>query len=580
MWVYGDRSHTADPRELLADVEARLARVRAMPPGLERHSALVAGFILGGELAQGLADAEFEAAGQDDLTPLQAAAMGWLTGVARAVAGSWRSRFADLPALPSADALAALPLPAEVVARTGEGYAFYAVYPESFLEAAGGAGFDPPPTVIGLRSIGAGLAAMVAAATGAEPPVTVRPTGHPFRRGIGASPALEAHLRARASGRFAVVDEGPGLSGSSMGAVGDLLQRLGVPEDRIDWFPSHGGDLGPEADPEHRARWSRARRHVVDVDALCLAGDASWPLAGWFEDITGPPLRALRDLSGGAWRELRLDGAGLPAHPGMERRKVLLTAARGRFLLKFAGLGPEADARLARARALHAEGFTPEPLALRHGFLLEPWIEDARPLDPHEDRSALIARLARYLAFRTRAFPAAPRDGASHADLAEMIRVNVSEAVDEAAGEDLAARFRSLLADAPPPHPVHIDGRLHAWEWLRTPEGRLLKTDALDHSNAHDLIGCQDIAWDVAGAAVEFGLTAEEAEALRAMVGQEANCGLTRTQVEAMRLAYAAFQLGLWSGASLPPPAWILDRYRAALDPSAVASPPAEKASQ
>ena len=36
----------------------------------------------------------------------------------------------------------------------------------------------------------------------------------------------------------------------------------------------------------------------------------------------------------------------------------------------------------------------------------------------------------------------------------------------------------------------------------------LLKTDALDHSEGHDLIGCQDIAWDVVGAATELELSA------------------------------------------------------------------------
>lgn len=547
MWVYGDRSRTADPRDLLADVEAGLERVRGMPPGLERHAGLVGASILAGELAQGLADAGFEAAGQDDLTPVQTAAMNWLTDLARAVAASWRSRFADLPALPSPDTLAALALPAEVATRTGEGYAFYAVYPEGFLEAAGRAGFDRPPTVIGLRSIGTGLAAMVAAATGAEPPITLRPSGHPFRREIRLSPALEAHLRARASGRFAVVDEGPGLSGSSMGAVGDLLQRLGVPEDRIDWFPSHRGDLGPQADPRRRARWSRARRHVVDFDALCLAGGAALPLETWFEDITGPALEPLRDLSGGAWRALRPDGADLPAHGAMERRKSLLTAARGRFLLKFAGLGPEADAKLARARALHAEGFTPEPLALRHGFLLEPWIEGARPLDPKADRPALLAHLARYLAFRARAFPAGPHDGASPDDLAEMIRVNVSEALDTGAGDALSARFCALIGEAPPLCPVHVDGRLHAWEWLRTPEGRILKTDALDHSNAHDLVGCQCLGWDLAGVTVELELSPSEAENFRRMIETRADVSMPAARVEAYRLAYGAFQLALWS---------------------------------
>ena len=45
-------------------------------------------------------------------------------------------------------------------------------------------------------------------------------------------------------------------------------------------------------------------------------------------------------------------------------------------------------------------------------------------------------------------------------------------------------------------------------EWIRTTSG-WIKTDALDHHNDHLLPGNQDIAWDIAGAAVEFGLRPE-----------------------------------------------------------------------
>ncbi len=73
-----------------------------------------------------------------------------------------------------------------VTIKTAEGYAHYAVYPELYAEAA--RGMDAPPVVIGLRSIGLGLACMVAAACGAEPPVTLRPVGHPFRGPCGSLP--------------------------------------------------------------------------------------------------------------------------------------------------------------------------------------------------------------------------------------------------------------------------------------------------------------------------------------------------------------------------------------------------------
>jgi hypothetical protein len=57
---------------------------------------------------------------------------------------------------------------------------------------------------------------------------------------------------------------------------------------------------------------------------------------------------------------------------------------------------------------------------------------------------------------------------------------------------------------------VATDNRLQAWEWLQRPDGTLVKTDAVDHCQSHDLIGCQDVAWGIAGAAVEFALSEEE----------------------------------------------------------------------
>ncbi|HEX8470185.1 MAG TPA: hypothetical protein VF633_03655, partial [Brevundimonas sp.] len=54
--------------------------------------------------------------------------------------------------------------------------------------------------------------------------------------------------------------------------------------------------------------------------------------------------------------------------------------------------------------------------------------------------------------------------------------------------------------------------------WLRSADGGLLKADALDHDVEHDLIGPQDLAWDVAGAAVELGFSATALAAQTALI--------------------------------------------------------------
>jgi hypothetical protein len=144
------------------------------------------------------------------------------------------------------------------------------------------------------------------------------------------------------------------------------------------------------------------------------------------------------------------------------------------------GSGSVGLAAYDRARALHDAGFTAKPIGWRHGFLVERWIE-SRPLTP-ADAPAFQCALARYLAFRATAFPTdAP--GADPAELAEMLRVNVVEGLGERWADRLPATPTRLRAA------VIGDHRLHAWEWRVLPDGRIIKTDAVDHALAHDLIG-------------------------------------------------------------------------------------------
>lgn len=537
MLVYGDRAQTVSPRDALRALTGRLKAVETAPPGPARHDLLVAAFIEAAALAQGLADAEFEARGCDDLSPTQDAAGALVLTLARKLAASLWSGFAVAgPAVaPELMALAVQPLPDRVSVKTPEGYAFYALDPAAYLKAAVEHPWPAPPLVIGLRSIGTGLAALVAVASRAQTVVTLRPVGHPFRRELRISDRLRQVLAAH-DGPFAIADEGPGLSGSSFGATADLLEDLGVGPERIVFFPSHGGDLGPQADPRHRERWSQAVRPVATFEDLT----AETPLADWFADLTGP-IDSIEDLSGGAWRDL----AGLqgerrpPVHAGQERLKFRLNTASGRWLAKFAGLGATGEAKFERARALHRAGFTPEPLALRRGFLLERW--EAGQVGPDLPRADLVAHLGRYLAFRAATFPAAAGEGAGVAELVEMAQANAREALGEEA-QPLADRLLELAELGLELQRVHVDARLHRWEWRLTPDGLALKTDGLDHSQAHDLVGAQDIAWDLAGAELELGLDAAEMAALFAALPQPPEPAV----LELNRLCYAAFQLGYW----------------------------------
>lgn len=535
MLVYGDHSERADTQERLGAIEEELARIGRLPPGLARHSALAGVLIETGRLLQGIADADFVLAGCDRSTPATTALTIFLCRLAQSVWRSWTSGFQADPALPSVPQLQRLPR--EVELKIPEGFAFYALYPEAYAEAAQRLTLVAPPRVIGIRSIGTTLSAIVAAALGAPPPTTFRPFGDPFARRIRVDSELERDLL-KGDAHYIIADEGPGQSGSSFGAIADWLGKRGVPVERVAFMPSHSGPLGPQASEAHRERWKKAQRVVADFGPRLAE-----LLSEWAAELLGPLDQPLIELSGGAWRaSVYEDMRDWPAvNPAWERRKFLAEAKSDEVLLKFAGLGETGSRKLAMAKAHHAEGLASEPLGLVHGFLVERWHADARPLSPGEKP---IKEIARYIAARLRLFPAAEDSGASLGDLLSMAQRNVGLSL----GEDMAGlldawkpRLKSLNKRVAR---VRIDNRMDRHEWLRLPNGRLLKSDALDHHAGHDLIGCQDSGWDVAGAIVEFELEPDETADLIERVEGGSGRSIGSELLEFLTLAYLAFRVG------------------------------------
>lgn len=577
MLVYGDSHRSVAVADSLASIRA-LAAEADRTAGLARHDALVAALIEAGALAQGVADAGFAARGEvDDLDPAAEAALAIARVLAAEVAASWRSGFRE----PGRDdlagrlaAFAACGPPERVASREPEGFAHYAVYPEAYLLAA--AGLPPGPLCcIGIRSIGTSLAAMVAASRPDAILLTLRPTGHPFRRTVSAGPALRALIAGHAGGCFAVVDEGPGLSGSSVAAVIVFLLECGAAQARIHVLPSHRGEPGPEAGPEISALWSRAPRHVATFDDVVLAAaEPAHRLTTWFADLIGPARAEPVEITGGGWRAQagRPEVEWPPVHPWAERRKFLVETATGSWLLRFAGLGTAGREAFALAERCAAAGFSPAPAGLRHGFIAEPWLARARPLDPGRDRTALVERVGAYLAFRA-TLPAPPgRSGASVPDLAAMLRHNAVEALGPEAETSIDVLGLDLAGLEARRRPVLTDNRLHVWEWLDL-DGAILKTDAVDGHRGHDLVGPQHIGWDVAGAASEFALTPAEVERLIGIVDAQSPQPVDRALLRLFRPAYLAFQLGSFTMAAAATAdrsdrarlAGAVERYRTAL---------------
>ncbi|QIK78574.1 hypothetical protein G7077_06365 [Sphingomonas piscis] len=533
MLVYGDHQDEVGIADALASLLKRLAAIEASEPGIGRHAALVAALIEAGRLQQGVQDADFEQSGVDRITPAGQALGAFLTELAELVIASWRDPAAPIAALPKLRELK--DAPDRLRLNLPEGYAFYAVYPEAYADAAERLRLDAPPKVIGLRSIGTSLAAIAAAALGAPPPVTVRPAGDPFDRKIEIDPELERDLLAQPA-HYVVVDEGPGLSGSSFGAVADWLLAKGVPEQRIAFLPSHGGAPGVHAQPRHRERWPRIQKQVADLGSR-LAGR----VASWIEPLIGPLERAPMEISGGGWRPLLLvdENQWPPANPVWSPRKFLLRAGGAEWASSFVGLSEEGNRKLRIAQALHEAGFAARPAGLAHGFLVQRWHGEARPLHAAEPP---LEEIASYLTARVRLD--VPRPGASLAELLLMARRNAGLALGDWAAERLDAWTPCLSELQARVRPICSDNRMEPHEWIRLPNGKLFKADALDHHAAHDLIGCQDIAWDVVGTVEEFGLGAQQVRELVRAIEARTGRLVDAELMHFLSHAYLAFRLG------------------------------------
>ncbi len=366
-----------------------------------------------------------------------------------------------------------------------EGFAYYALHPLAFADVFERLSLPRRVVVVGIRSIGTTLSAVAAAAARAKgcrtERMTARPTGHPYNRTTEFSCDQLQLVRETASGAaFLVVDEGPGLSGSSFLSVAEALQKSGVPRERITLICSHEPDFETLCADKASRRWCQFRWMAVSPAARKPEGTVEF-------------------IGGGEWRKrLFADESAWPGSwQGLERLKYLSgpDCAEPKFF-KFQGLGHYGEQVIAREEKVAAAGFGPVPAAEAHGFASYPWIV-GRPMSAADLSSEVIARLAEYCAFRRDAFSTA----ASCSPVDNMAAHNAHEL-----GIECAIRLRM-------DRPVVCDGRMQPHEWLLTPQGRMLKTDSGSHGDDHFFPGPTDIGWDLAGAIVEWGMNPAQTRA-------------------------------------------------------------------
>ena len=369
MLVYGHHTVSLNIPAFLRQFRRRLDTL----PAAANHGAIISLLVDWGEAESAVGDALLPHRDDDheDLAAWRAVS----DACADAVCASWDDDAAGCSAaMASARAavrvLDAAPTPDQVRSKTAEGFAHYALYPEQYIEAARRfVDAQRPHSVLclGLRSIGSILAHVVAASVRRRGiPAharSVRPRGHPFERRLELTERLRATLAHGGESHVAIVDEGPGLSGSSLAAAADFLVVNGRPESRIVLFPSWQPAVDTLRSSAARTAWSRHPKWTVGFDEVCVK-DAR--LFGTTEIVA--------DLSAGAWRTRCYTSVDeWPAvQPQHERRKYL---GPRETVFRFAGLGRRARTIADRAVTLGASGFGAGVVSLERGFLEQPLAE-------------------------------------------------------------------------------------------------------------------------------------------------------------------------------------------------------------
>ena len=532
MIVYGSPQRTVATSAALAAVYHLAQRAPTEPHADTTRRLLLAL----GELAQGVADAPDPA--PVTVQGLHAALL--LVGTAlyeQQEPESPGATHAQLNrAFAAVAALTTLPVPPQITIHQPEGFAFYGLYPERYFHAVqAGPLWQMDPAlavcVIGIRSIGTALAAAVGgalAARGATVHVTsVRPSGHPFARELVLDGELLRGIAASAFTAYVVVDEGPGLSGSSFAAVGRALLDAGVAGDAIYFFPAHGHGPGSAAGPTVRAVWDAVRVGPPPVVDLPFSL-SDWPVA-W----RGP-------------RRPLAHAPGWDAAPPFERPAWILeaTADRPATLLSFAGLGAYGETAQRRAAATVQAGYAPPATGWSHGWRATPW-PDSSPLIPSDFSDAAMQYLAGYVAHATSLYSDSGTAEVTLDTLLEMLYWNTWEALGELATDAIRCyaepAWRATLAAAPliaPPPGLRPD------EWHIAPDGTPRLVLPLGRLHGHPLPARADPAWTLAVVAANFALDQAAEAAFAAAYVASGGVLPTAARRHFYRLAYAAFRAG------------------------------------
>lgn len=539
MIVYRNFRRPVRLKVCLGRIYALIDRLKAAP----RYDQAVSLLIETGELETGITDAAFD--GKDKRSAQTALCRNITLQAGRIVCQFWDQEQFDRQMLSSMENLISRlisgPVPERITSSVPEGFAYYGLYPETYMEAADKFASETGPDsvlVIGLRSIGTSLSALVAARL--EVPgrrvesFTVRPKGHPFDKQVKLSDVLKEKIAACSDGWVVIVDEGPGLSGSSIAGTILKCRECGAAQCRTVVFPSWLPDGGTFISPSAREVWGSHRKYLGDFNRL-------WIDSGRLERTFGRNI--VSEISAGMWRRLfyskESDYPGI--HLQHERKKFLLGGdGKIESIAKFIGLGRYGKSFESRAESLCDAGFCPALEKITSGFAILDYV-DGQPVRPAEIDSEMMKAAAHYCAFIKQNLPGEPTT--TYDSMVQMMRENITEGL----GEEWAGNFQILLREFSPSvyetGIVDVDGRMVAHEWIRT-SGGFKKVDHLEHHADEFFHGPQNIAWDIAGFCVENYLGGDRRERFIRYYAELTRDHDVYRRMRFFTVAYLAFRLG------------------------------------
>ncbi len=443
MYVFRDGRRNVPGQRLVSELRDSLAALE--PSRCLSQDGLLDALVAAGELECALTDA-----GSDSAVCAAAISDAVATMLVSAAAKpSEPDRFSVRPLLAQLESFApSQPLCLSV----HEGFAYYALHPLKVVDLlrdvfAGRAG-DSHFAVLGIRSIGATLSAVLVATLRksgcAAERTTVRPSGHPYDRKLALDEQQLAWIQAHHGAEFMVIDEGPGLSGSSFLAVAEALVAAGVPPHRILLIGSRRPEVAQLRSPNAVERWNRFR-------FTCMASRPYLPEG------------AAIVIGGGAWRQEFFAGFSNPPACWTQLEMAKFLSGDRRFLYKFEGFGHFGGDIGKRVRALAAAGLGPAYLGNEAGFGIYQ-VNQGRALKRSDLSPQLLRHLAAYCAFRMREFKADDSQ---------------PSAIDEMASWNWSLEFggSEVFSPAEVEHRVFCDAHMMPHEWLQLPDGRLLKLE-------------------------------------------------------------------------------------------------------